>query len=224
MPNVNPQLLAEMQRLDKAVSIQKQANDRKEQQLKVMEGRVDQGLKENSSVQNLKSNLERNMGNLMVPGNVGDINKVIWPFWFSIPFTRVNPGQNVRTQFTVTQEAGFSFMALTKAVYDFDDATNELTYIDPDEPAIGESAGLSIIIRDAQSSREFFNLPANLDTLGNPRFPTSLPTPYFFLPNSIIEYNIINDHPTNIYFVHLTMFGYRVRIEGSQNILSTVYA
>lgn len=223
MPNVPAELIAELQRLEKAVSVQKYSNDQKEAELRTMQSRVEQGLTRNTSAKTVENNLQRNMGNFMVPGNVGDINKVHWPFWFSIPFTRVNPGQNVRTQFTVTQEAGFSFMSLTKAVWDFDTVTNELTYIDPDEPALGDSQGLSYLIRDAQSSREFFNLPQSLDMVGNPRWPTTMPTPYFFLPNSVVEFNIINNHPTNVYFVHLTMFGYRIRIDNSQRILSTVY-
>lgn len=223
MPDVNTELLAKLQHLEKTVAVQKAMNDRKEQELKVLESRIRQGLEPNGSVQELERNLGRSKANFLVPGNVGDINKVQWGFWFSTPFIRVDPGVNFRTQFTVTQEAAFTFMSMTKAVYDFDDATNEITYIDPDEPALGESQGLSYLIRDAQSSREFFNIPQSMDMVGNPRWPTVLPTPYMFLPNSIVEFNIINNHPTNIYIAQISLFGYRLRIENSQNILSTVY-
>lgn len=223
MPDINTQAIAEMQRLEKAVAVQKAMNDKKEQELKMFESQLRQGTVPNNSVQNLQQNLANSKANFMVPGNVGDINKVQWGFWFNTPFVRVDPGVNIRTQFTVTQEAAFIYMSMTKAIYDLDTVTNELTYIDPDEPALGESQGLSYVMRDAQSSREFFNIPQSLDMVGNPRWPTSMPTPYMFLPNSIVEFNIINNHPSNVYVAQIALFGYRLRIENSQNILSTVY-
>ena len=223
MPDVNTELLQRLQQLERSVAVQKGMNDRKEQELKVLESRLSQGLQPNGSVQQLQSNLGKSKANFLVPGNVGDINKVQWGFWFSTPFVRIDPGVNIRTQFTVTQEAAFTYMSMTKAVYDLDTVTNEITYIDPDEPALGDSQGLSWILRDAQSSREFMNIPQSLDMVGNPRWPSVLPTPYMFLPNSIVEFNLINNHPTNVYIAQVSLFGYRLRIENSQNILSTVY-
>lgn len=223
MSTVDNQIVAEMRRLEQQVLKQEAYLKAKEQVLKEMESRINQGLSKNNSAQNLQSNVARNMGNFLVPGNVGDINKVVWPFWFTTPAVTVGPGQNVTTQFSVTQEAGFSWMSYVKCVYDLDTLTNDITYIDPAEPAIGEASMLYYSIRDAQSSREFFNKPQALDAVGAPQFPSTLPTPLFFLPNSTIEVSFYNSHPTNNYIPFLVMFGYRIRVEGAKTMLGTVY-
>lgn len=221
MADVN--LVAKLQELERAVMLQKQYNDKRTAELDRLENTLRQGLVPNKSTQDLERNISRNMMNAFVPGNVGDINKVLWPFWFSTDLTLLEPGQNVPLRFSVTQEAGFAYMSLTKTVFDFDDVTNELTYVDPDEPVIGESPGLSYILRDPQSGREFHNIPQSLDMVGNPRWPAALPVPYFYLPNSNVEFSVINSHPTNIYYVQITLFGYRVRVEDARQILSLTY-
>jgi hypothetical protein len=58
--------------------------------------------------------------------------------------------------------------------------------------------------------------------VGVPEFPSVLPTPILFLPNSTIEVTYQNDNATDTFVPFITLFGYRVRIEDAQNILSTV--
>lgn len=223
MTTIDPNLVAELKRLERQVFEHKEYLDRKEQEIAAAESRLRQGLVKNSSAQNFQNNVAMNRGNLLVPGNIGDINKVTWGFVFSTPIVQVAPGTNVRTQISVTQEAGFIWKALTKTVYDLDTLTNEITYIDPDEPMIGEAKGLSFFLRDAQSSREFYNIPQTIDQIGNPRWPTILETPSFMLPNSITEVSFINDSPTNTYLASIQFWGVRIRGENLKNLLSTVY-
>ena len=225
MPQINPDLLAEMSKLEAQVSYSAQRLDQKAKYLTQVESKLRQGELPTTSAKTLEENLQRSMGNFMVPGNVGDINKVIWPFMFSTDLPlRITPGSNIRSAFTVTQEAAFICMNYVKNVYIVDDTVvpEEIVYLDPDDYASG-APGLSYFIRDAVSSREFFNVPQNIDQVGNPRFPFVWPTPQIFLPNSNIEVNFFNNHPTNIYEVTMTFFGYRIRFEGMHRILSTIY-
>src|ERR1017187_5308790 len=53
----------------------------------------------------LQANMQNNLPPGMVPGNVGDINRVIWPFYFTTDYVSINPDQSIRSGFTITQEA-----------------------------------------------------------------------------------------------------------------------
>jgi hypothetical protein len=160
----------------------------------------------------------------LIPGNVGSINNVIWPFFFSTDFITLVPNTAIKTGFSVTQEAAFVMMSYTKQVYTFD-GVNTYTYIDPDQPgATGIAPNLSFTIRDSQSGRDFENFPIDLDTVGNPGYPTIFPRPSMFLPNSNVEISFQNSDPAANYVAFLTVFGYRCRIQDAENILSLVFA
>lgn len=224
MSQISPHLIQKLQKLESQVKYASERLDAKAKYLTQAESKVRQGQEGPPNAKSLERNLKRNMGNFMIPGNVGDINKVIWPFFFSTDVTqRVTPGSNVRSAFTVTQEASFVCMNYIKTVYVVDDTVNpeQLVYVDADNPNEG-SPGLSYLIRDAVSSREFFAQPQSVDQIGNPRFPFVWPTPQIFLPNSSVEVNFFNENVDNIYEVTLTFFGYRMRFEGDQRILSTI--
>lgn len=158
------------------------------------------------------------------PGNVGDINRVVWPFFF--PFSSqgdVNPGQTVLESFSVTQEAGFLWRTTTKAA--FKKVAGEYTYLDPanfnDE--LGNANGLKFVIRDAQSTREYHGRSGqDLDTLGYANFPSINSSTVFLLPNQTMQIQFTNTHATNVYRPFVVFFGYRLRIEDAQKILSTV--
>lgn len=160
---------------------------------------------------------------MLQPGNVGDLNRVIWPFWFTFtPAPELAPGESLGANFAVTQEAAFVVMAITKTVHKVT-AGPVYTYVDPDDESIaGQNPGLSFYIRDAQSSRVFMQTTVQLDHLGAPRFPTVLAQPMLFLPNSVVEAGYSNAHPTDTYVPFVTMFGYRLRIEDAENIRSLV--
>lgn len=181
-----------------------------------------------NNLRDLERNMSKNLGPMLAPGNLGDINKIIWPYFFSteIPITAPAANQTLQTGFSVTQEASFILMSLTKSAF-IQDALDpdKFTYADPNDPSFGfdSTPGLTFTLSDRSSSRQFFNQPIGLSNYGNPRFPTKLPRPVMFLPNQSIQVAFTNSHPTNIYLPFLTAFGYRMRIEDAQNFLGLVY-
>lgn len=198
----------------------KAANDQKYNTIQQMKSRQRQGVLPDTSA----ANLQQNMGFLpefMRPGNVGSINEVIWPYWFTTTQTlSLAPDSMIRSAITVTQEAAFVLMGYSKSVFVVDEG--EYTYIDPDNAPASSSPGLAYLYRDAQSTREFFDKPQDLEMVGNPRFPTILPAPQLFLPNSVLEVNFFNSDPVTTYAPSITFFGYRIRIEKAKDILSLI--
>lgn len=158
------------------------------------------------------------------PLNVGDLNRTIWPFFFTFKTGELAPDRTLQTSFTVTQEAAFIWLSYTKAVFLKDPATGAMNFIDPQEPtkALGEANGLEIVFRDAQSTRVFNAKPMALDHVGWSRNPSVLSTPTMFLPNSTVEAIFSNKDASRTYVPFVTFFGYRVRIEDAQSILSTI--
>lgn len=160
------------------------------------------------------------------PGNVGAINRVIWPFWFTSSAIELEPVNGAGQAFTtITQEACFVWMAYSKTVYKRGGTSPNLTYTYIDslnEELAGQTDGLSFTIRDSSSTRTFHNRPMELDQVGGGEFPSVLPTPIMFLPNSTIEFTFQNNHPTDAFVPFITMFGYRIRIDDAQNLLSLV--
>jgi hypothetical protein len=198
----------------------------KEANLSQRESQIKQGLQPVYGAQDLEKNLARTFGP-MAPGNLGDINKVIWPFWFTTdtPTTPIAANETFQTSFSITQEAAFIMMSFTKAVYRAD--LGNWQYLDPNDPTdvYGKAPGLVFTLRDGSSSRQFFNsiaIPAG--AYGNPRFPSKLPRPIMFLPNQVVEVSFFNNDPVASYVPLLTAFGYRMRIEDAQRFLSLVYA
>ncbi len=178
------------------------------------------------SPQNLQKNLTNSkLGGLMA-GNVGDLNKVVWPFWFTFSAPELAAGgTSSNASFTVSQEAAFIWMSFSVAVFLRSGAGPNYVYtqIDTnDESAAGYINNLNIVFKDAQSSRVFQRNPMPIEAFGNPQFPTVLRAPLMFLPNSTVEIQYINNDATNVYVPFVTFFGYRVRIQGAENILSLV--
>lgn len=212
-------------------AIQNQVNgiaaivDSKENQISIRESQVRQGQADNNSAQNLQFNMKNDLSPLLTPGNIGDINSVIWPFYFTtdVPDSPIAVNETFQTGFSVTQEAAFIFMSFTKCVYlvDCEPPDDSWTYLNPaDQPS---TPGLTFTLRDGSSSRQLFNTPINLDNYGNPRFPTKFPRPVMLLPNQVMQIAFTNSHPTNLYVPFITAFGYRIRIDQAQKLLSLVY-
>lgn len=172
----------------------------------------------------LAEKFERGILTGFQPGNVGDINRVVWPFFF--PFSSqqdVNPGQTVLESFSVTQEAGFLWRTTTKAAFLKTGA--DYSYLDPAnyDDSQANANGLKFVIRDAQSTREYHGRSGqDLDTLGHANFPTINSSTVFLLPNQTMQIQFTNTHPTRVYRPYVVFFGYRLRIEDAQKILSTV--
>lgn len=180
-----------------------------------------QGIQPNSNPYDLKQNMDRALPNGLVPGNVGAINRIIWPFWFTFSAAELAPNVTTQSFTTVTQEAAFVWMAYSKAVYTV--SAGVYTYVDPEQAgASGSTDGLKFSLRDAQSTRTFQNIPLDMDMVGSPQYISTLPTPSLFLPNSTIEVTYTNENATTTYVPFITLFGYRIRIEDANNLLSTV--
>jgi hypothetical protein len=213
------QLQAQARKLQDYVAQKQMILNAKEEQLR-------RGLLSPDAVQNLDRKMKSSLPSWLSPGNVGDLNQVIWPFMFvSENLSPIAPEQTLRTQFSNTQEASFICTHFTKAVFTYDAITNEELYINPDDqstPSSGVATDLQFSIRDGLSSREFFNSAANLDEYGHPRFPTRLPAPQFIIPRGTYEITFSNNNPT-LYFVPvITFFGYKMRVENADALLSTI--
>lgn len=182
-----------------------------------------QGLAKVDGAATLKQNLDRALPASLRPGNVGSINRVLWPFFFTFSAPELAPNSASQGFTTITQEAAFVWMSYSRAVYKKTVGPVQYTYVDPNDYAgAGQVDGLKFTFKDAQSTRVFHNQPLEIDAVGVPEFPSVLPTPILFLPNSTIEVTYQNDNLTDTYVPFITLFGYRVRIEDAQNILSTV--
>lgn len=199
----------------------------KAKNLQTLESQLRQSQLPVSNARDMERNMHKNLGPLLTPGNLGDINRVIWPFFFTTDTPEESIGQNqtFQTGFSVTQEAAFILMSFTKTVY-LETDENEFTYADPNDSSIANNLcpGLTFTLRDGSSSRQLFNTPIEMGHYGNPRFPTILPRPIMFLPNQNVQIAFTNTHPTNLYLPKITCFGYRIRVEDAQNFLGLVYA
>jgi len=160
-------------------------------------------------------------------GSIGDLGKVIWPFWFTFTSPELAPSTGDNAFVTTTLEAAFVLMKMTKVVFTkVDNGAPNYTYeaIDTNSAneALNSAHDLQMSLRDAQSSRVFFGTAQEIDFIGNGQFPTIFPTPQLFLPNSTIECVYQNNHASNVYIPFTTMFGYRVRIDDADELLSTI--
>lgn len=215
--------LAYYQKLQQQVNSNAAYLKAREQALNAKQKLINNGLMPNTGARTLRQNLGASLDASMVPGNVGDINSVIWPFFFITDFHATQPNENFNTGFSITQEASFVWMSFSKVVLVQDPDTGDQSYIDPDVAgSAGHAFNLQITMRDGVSSRDFQNTPFDLDTVGNPRFPMKYPKPSLFLPNATIEIAFQNNDPDLIYVPWVCAFGYRIRIENAQQILSMV--
>lgn len=214
-----------LQQITNAIAQREQFLDSKERLLNEKESFLRQGQIPNTGAQSLQANLKNSLDDQMMPGNVGSINNVIWPYFLNTVFAPVAPNQTVKNGFTVSQEAAMVIMSFTKTIYIRTLAPEVSTYVDPEVAgANGIAPGLFFTIRDSSSARDYENSPIDLNTCGHPNFPTVFPRPLLFLPNSNIEVSFSNSHATNTYVPFMAAFGYRIRVEDAQQLLGTVFA
>jgi hypothetical protein len=224
--DINSQMATLQQLQNQIQSITAIVNS-KEKAISIRESQVRQNQLPNDSAQQLDYNMRNALGPMLTPGNIGDINSVIWPFYFTtdVPDTPLLQNNTFLTGFSVTQEAAFVFMSFVKTVYSVANPNlpgETWTYLDPDftNPSAPD---LTFTFRDGSSSRQFFNTPMNIDNYGNPRFPTKFPRPIMLLPNQVMQIAFTNSSPANVYVPRITAFGYRMRIDQAQKLLSLVY-
>jgi len=222
--------MAAIQKLRGQVSSMANMVEAKERNLSNKESLLRQGQIPTDNPRDVEKNMMRNLGPMLAPGNLGDINKIIWPFYFTTesPGTPIAPNETFQTGFSVTQEAAFIMMSYTKVVYNAGTLAAPAavwTYADPNtNTLINRSPGLVYTLRDGSSARQLFNSAIELGHHGNPRFPTKWPRPIMFLPNQVIQIAFTNTDPQNLYVPFITGFGYRMRVEDAQNFLSLIYA
>lgn len=178
------------------------------------------------SPQALQARLQQALPERLLPGNVGDINNVFWPFFFTFTTSELPPNSGFNASVTITQEAAFILLKMTKVVFRRSGAMAPFVYtainaLDSSE-AISNANDLNITIRDAQSTRVFFGLPTGIDEIGCAEFPTKLPVSQLFLPNSTIECIYQNTNAVDTFVPFITLFGYRLRLDNAAAILSTV--
>lgn len=171
-----------------------------------------------SSIKKLKDQLNETLPSYMIPSNVGGIDSVQWPFLFSIDFDLgTDPAFNFSLRqtrsFQVTQEAGFLIMSISH--YALNSSENRY-------------APLELDIIDRQSSRRFMNSAIPVQTLGYLGLATVLPTPMLVMPNAGLDLTLSSMINTGVTYTgqikhQFTFFGYRVRIDNAENVLSTIF-
>lgn len=167
----------------------------------------------------LKQHLKQILPPGMVPGNVGHMNEVMWPFFHSVTFDfGTNPTwspSTVQTKtFQVTQEACLLLSKIYRKTYSYDTA--------------GELAPLNVIFRDRQSSRQLMSNPVPIQMIGRKSLPTVMPTPYIIMPNGVFEVEMrswvtVSQATTGNGKHEFVFEGYRIRIEDQDKVLSTVF-
>jgi hypothetical protein len=161
----------------------------------------------------------------LVAGNIGDINELIWPFYFTSIDGVVTAGQTTSYSITITQEAPFVCTAMQKSVYNITNynlPNEERVWLNPYDLTTPYADGLKYIMQDSSAQRQYLDVPINVDHVGNARNPTKFATPFMLLENSNTKITFTNSHATRNYYVKITFFGYRIRIQDSRKLLSLV--
>lgn len=177
--------------------------------------------KEVSIIRDKEHKLSTKMPDLM-SGDVDDINKIIWPFYFTTPFVEVLPSTSISRYISITQEAAFVWTALTRTVFEkveVGPGVFEWNYVDPNDPTDGIVEEFEVSFSDAQSSRTFFHDPISLNHFGYGTEPTKLDSPMLIPANNNIEVKFFNNNSTRTYIPFITFYGYRLRIKDGRDIL-----
>jgi hypothetical protein len=176
-----------------------------------------------------KTNLKKSLGEFLpdhlVPGNVGAFTSVVWPFWFPVDFEfGTDPsliGGNVTSQiqnFQVSQDGAVILIGVSRQA---DSYTTS-----------GHLGPYTVEIKDNQSSRQFNDKPIPIQMISSGKGrPTKLPLAMLLMPNAMIEVKMSTWLPQGTTQATLgsghhqfAFFGYRVRIEDAEKVLSSVFS
>lgn len=174
------------------------------------------------NVQIMRESMQGILPAYMMPGNVGGINQVCWPFYFQIELDIGDDPTIIDSSFTkgffqVDQEAALLLMSVSRA-HNTDAAGFSATV----------NAPLQVELIDRQSSRRFSNAPTPLQMFGFNSMPAIFPTPMYIQPNGFLDV-IVNGIPataqsfTGSGKFQLSFFGYRIRTEDTNKVLSTIF-
>lgn len=171
----------------------------------------------------------------MAPKNVGNINTVSWQFYYTMDFdlsttsiwqTQVGLTGNGAisdltrqvSSFQVSQEAAFLMMGVMRHANDYSDA--------------GDLGPLAIEFRDAQSSRFFNNEPTPIQNFAQKGYISYMATPMILMPNARYEGIMTTTldtgvtqqvDPSDTGKHSFTFFGYRIRVEDADKVLSSIF-
>jgi len=168
----------------------------------------------------LREELIKKLPSYLVPSNIGDYNKVAWPFFQFVSFDfgtdpTYGPSTRQTSGFRVTQEAALVLQGIYRKAYTYD--------------AAGELSALQIRLIDRQSTRQFNDLPIRIQNIGKNSRPTIFPTPMLIMPSAIFDVEVTSwlladEAVTGSGRHDFGFFGYRVRVEDFDKVLSTIFA
>ncbi len=169
-----------------------------------------------SIIDNLVSILPKNL----VPANVGNVNDVMYPFFYrTIHDFGTDPtftSNTVNNQtFNISQDAAFILTSIYRCYEDVSD--------------VGKGAPLEMTIRDLQSSRQFNDSPIPIQAIGFKGHATYLPTPFYMSPNASVQIELSsfvpNDQAETGEGRQIFVFqGYRIRTGDIGKVLSTIFS
>jgi hypothetical protein len=162
----------------------------------------------------------------LASGDALSINNVIWPFFFcaTSDVLRANGGQQ-QISFEVTQEAAFVWTEMVKVVFavDFDAPVPTIEYINPrDISGNGDANGLRFALVDGSSGRAYQDDFVPLDQIGAPFQPFVPDRPMMFMPLQQLQIDLVNNNTSRDFVVFMIFKGYRIRIEGQQDLTNLV--
>ena len=167
----------------------------------------------------LEQELVKRLPSSLIPGNVGNLYDVAWPFNYTVPFDfGTDPTYGPNTQqiqtFQNTQEAAFILGGITRKAYAYSEA--------------GELAPLQVLIKDRQSTRQFMDIPIPLQAIAKKTPITTFEVPLVIMPNAFIDVIITSWQTANQATVgsgrhDITFVGYRTRTSDIGTVLSTVF-
>lgn len=168
-------------------------------------------------IQQVESNFRKFLPESHVPGNIGGLNRVAWKFYYQVNFdfgddAVVNDKTSLSQEFQVSQEAAFILMGVSR------DCGSQVT----------EFAPWSIEFKDRQSSRVLMDRPIPYQMLGTRSKFLVLTTPFLIMPNAKFETAMRGTTSYDLTLTgenkhQITFFGYRVRIEDADKVLSSVF-
>jgi hypothetical protein len=185
-----------------------------------------EGIENMSEAQKAHALLSQYIPSYLMPTNVGELAKVLWPKWYEVDFTvadhamfgnnpTVKPQDQSKKSFRTVQDAGFLLLGVSR---------NFNTH-----GTAGKGTPLEVTLRDNQSSRQINNLPIALQSFGHGSIRTDLVAPYYFLPNSSFGIEIQTFVENDMVLAgdgsqQFTFFGLEVRSGELENILHTIYS
>lgn len=170
---------------------------------------------------NLRDTLKSILPQRLLPGNVGKLAEVQWPFFYEINFDLGNtPVIDSSTRqlrsFQVSQEAAFLLMGIERKSYSYDKG-NEL-------------APLQIEIRDRQSSRVLSDRPIPVQMFGKKSLMSVMPTPFLMMPTDFMDVTLsswltapLTQTGTGSGKMGFMFFGYRVRVDQQGQVLNAMF-